>query len=161
MCLGCVYYAVFHVGSLGFSFHARVPLKCLFSYSSFNIKLTADLWHSNLFRSCNGKNACHSGSCKFPLDSSLCLVWKHHSVSEQNNCMVIMYIILQYSVLGFFECVCLEIPSEAVSIETLFGEGPAWNVFCALENKLLKHAVEQSRNVSLVCRSWIHRGMLF
>jgi len=39
MCLGCVYYAVFHVGSLGFSFHARVPLKCLFSYSSFNIKL--------------------------------------------------------------------------------------------------------------------------
>lgn len=36
---------------------------------------------------------------------------------------------------------------ERGSIELLFGEGSAWNAFHVLENKLLKHAVKQSRNV--------------
>lgn len=50
---------------------------------------------------------------------------------------------------------------ETGSIEVLFEEGSAWNIFCVLEDKLLKHAVKQSRNVSLLYHSWIHQGLLF
>lgn len=65
---------------------------------------------------------------------------------------------LQCSVLGFFLHMYVW---ERGSIEVLFGEGSAWTICCVLENKLLKHVVKQSRNVSLLYHSWIHKGLLF